>query len=86
MANVKTYTIICTHRGRETEYTGTVAELTKKFRYTLECGESWEREKGCKKVNTEPKTIKGLLTALSNAVYNTQGSCFNPDRYRLKEV
>ena len=37
------------------------------------------------KVNTAPKTIKQLLTALSNAVYNTQSSCYDPDYYELKE-
>ena len=82
---MKTYTIISHHRGRETEYTGTVEELTKKFSYTLECGRSWQNQKGCKKVNTAPKTIKQLLTALSNAVYNTQSSCYDPDYYTLKE-
>lgn len=86
MAQKKIYTIICQHRGRETEYTGTVEELVKVFSYTLECGHSWERERGCKKVNPNPTTIKGLLRALDNSVYNTQGSCFNPDSYYLKEV
>lgn len=82
----KKYTIVCYHRGRTTEYTGTVAELVETFRYTLECGHSWEREKGCKKVNPNPTTIKGLLRALDNSVYNTQSSCYDRDSYDLKEA
>lgn len=82
---MKTYTIIKYRRGRETEITGTLPELIDYFRYTLDCGASWAYQKGCRKVNTQPKTIKGLLTALSNAVYNTQGGCFNQDSYSLKE-
>ena len=45
---MKTYTIISYHRGRKTEYTGTVEELTQKFSYTLECGRSWQYQKGRK--------------------------------------
>ena len=85
MAQKKVYTVICEHRNRQTEYTGTIEELIETFKYTLECGASWQHEKRCRKVNTNPKTIKGLLTALSNSVCNTQGSCFNPDRYYIKE-
>ena len=86
MKQAKVYTIISYHRGRENEYTGTLQELTEVFSYKLECGASWARQKGCKKVNTHPTTIKGLLAALSNAVYNTQGGCYEQDRYYLKEA
>ncbi len=86
MAQAKVYTVISYHRGRETEYTGTVEELTEKFSYRLECGRSWQYQKGCKKVNTAPKTIKQLLTALDNAVYNTQSACYDRDSYWLKEA
>ena len=82
---MKTYTIIKTHRDRQTEVTGTLPELIDYFRYTLDCGASWNGQRGCAKVNKNPKSIKGLLTALSNAVYNTQGSCYSQDSYRLKE-
>ena len=85
MTNPKVYTIIKNHRGTDKEVTGTLSELIQYFSYTLECGASWSYQKGCKKVNTEPKSIKGLITALSNAVYNTQGSCYNQDYYRIKE-
>ena len=86
MAQAKVYTIIKTHRGREMEFTGPIEELPQRCRSQLECGHSWEYQKGCKKVNTAPKTIKQLLTALANAVYNTQGGCFEQDHYALKEV
>ena len=86
MAAKKEYTIICHHRGRETEYTGTIEHLvTKVFGYTLECGASWYGHIGCVKVNTNPKTGKSLVTALNNAVYNTQAACYNRDYYELKE-
>ena len=82
---MKTYTIFKTHRGRTTEISGTLPELVEYFGYTLKSGASWSGHRGCRKVNTEPKTIKSLITALNNAVYNTQGSCYDPDSYDLKE-
>lgn len=86
MAKKKEYTIVCTHRGRETEYTGTVDYLVDEvFGYTLNAGASWQHERGCRKVNTHPTTARSLVTALNNAVHNTQGSCFDPDYYELKE-
>ena len=82
----KQYTIISHHRGRATEYTGTLEHLIHDvFGYTLEAGKSYEWEKGARKVNTNPKTGKGLVTALNNAVENTQGGCYNRDWYELKE-
>ena len=83
---MKTYTIVKHRRGRESEFTGTLEELTQTFSYTLEVGYSWQSQRGCKKVNKQPKTIKALLTALANAVYNTQGSCYEQDYYELKEA
>lgn len=78
---MKTYTIIKTSHGRTTEVTGTIPELINYFSYTLKCGASWNYEKGCRKVTTQPKTIKSLMTALSNAVYNTQGCRYDQDSY-----
>lgn len=87
MATKKEYTIISHHRGRATEYTGTMEYLVDEvFGYTLECGASWSGQRGCKKVNRYPKTAKALVTALNNSSYNTQGSCYDPDWYELKEV
>ena len=86
MAGKKEYTVICHHRGRATEYTGTLEYLIKDvFGYTLEAGKSYEWERGARKVNTNPKSGKGLVAALNNAVANTQGGCFNQDWYELKE-
>lgn len=82
----KEYTVLCHHRGRVTEYTGTLEHLTTRvFGYTLECGHSYEWERGARKVNLHPKSGKGLVAALNNAVENTQGGCFNRDYYELKE-
>ena len=60
-----------TDRGREYFSTGTVEELVKSYKYTLECGQSWEHEKGNKKINTNPKGIKSLISNLNNAVNNS---------------
>lgn len=67
----KEYTIIAVHHGRRTPWTGTLEYLIKEvFGYTLECGHSWERDEGCRKVNMNPKSGKSLVTALNNAAHN----------------
>lgn len=68
----KTYTITATrHRtGSGITLSGTVAELVQSCSYTLEVGASWEREKGNKKINRNPKTIKSLISNLNNAKSN----------------
>lgn len=82
----KIYEILrITQRGSEYTVKGTLAELIKYFGYTLECGASWQWERGMKKVNRNPKTIKGLITALENSVYNTQGRCYSRDSYILMD-
>ena len=53
-----------------TKYNGTVDELKEKFRYTLDCGASYNFERGCKKVNPDPKSIKSLVANLNNAAEN----------------
>lgn len=86
MAQKKEYTVVCHHRGRATNYTGTLEYLINDvFGYTLEAGASWQHERGCRKVNTNPKSARGLVTALNNAVHNTQGSCYEQDFYELLE-
>ena len=74
----KTYTIIKTRHGNNREITGTLEELTKYFKYTLECGNSWNP-----KIPTQPKTIKSLISALTKSVYELQGNCYSQDSYRL---
>jgi len=76
----KQITIIKTRRGSESPYTGTLEELVKTFSYTLECGNSWNP-----KINRNPKTAKGLVSALNKSVAETQGSCYDPDYYELAE-
>ena len=83
---MKAYTIIKTHKGKTTEITGTMPELIEHFGYTLKAGASYNGQKGCKKVNESPKTIKSLMTALQNAVYNTQGSSYEQDSYDYIEA
>lgn len=49
----------------------TVAEAVEYFGYTLECGASYAHERGNKKVNCNPTTIKSLITNLNNASNNS---------------
>ena len=88
----KIFTIV-TKRGstfsndsHTTETHGTLEELVKHFKYTLECGESWQHEKGNKKINTNPKTIKSLISNLNNAKNNSAANGFSGTSYSLKET
>lgn len=67
---VITYTRPYTGRSYETD-PKTVEEAVKYFGYTLECGASYEHERGNKKINRNPKTIKSLITNLNNASRNS---------------
>jgi len=69
----KTYVIRSTRHRNGSSFTmeGTVAELVGKTAYTLECGASWQHEKGNKKINQNPKTINSLISNLNNAVNNS---------------
>jgi hypothetical protein len=55
--------------------TNTLKGLIEHFKYDLEWGASWSSNKAMKKVNTNPKSIGGLVTALNNAAYNISISC-----------
>lgn len=50
---------------------GTLEELREAFSYTLKVGQSWEHERGNKKINLHPATIRSLVTNLNNAVSNS---------------
>ncbi len=50
--------------------TGTLEELKEEFRYTLDCGSSYNGQRGCKKVNPDPKSIKSLVDNLNKAAEN----------------
>ena len=53
-------------RTRTTEYTGTLEELIAIYKYTLESGHSYNP-----KINTNPKTIKGFINALTKSLDET---------------
>ena len=67
------------------EHTGTLPELIECFRYTLETGESYQHEKGNKKINTLPKGIKSLVTNLNNATNNAAANGYSGTSYYVKE-
>ena len=48
----------------------TLEEAIDYYGYTLEVGASWAHEKGNKKIDRNPKTIKSLITNLNNASNN----------------
>jgi hypothetical protein len=83
MAAKKKYVVTYTrpYTGRTYESSPmTVEEAVMYFAYTLECGASYSHERGNKKINVRPKTIKSLITNLnkasSNAAANGCGSIY----------
>lgn len=48
-----------------------VEEAVEYYSYTLECGCSYEYEKGNKKINRHPKTIRSLISNLNNSSNNS---------------
>ncbi|MCK9574659.1 MAG: hypothetical protein WC979_00270 [Candidatus Pacearchaeota archaeon] len=63
--------------------TGTLAELIKACSYTLECGKSWEHERGNKKINMNPKTVAALCVQLNNAKNNSAANGYSGDYYSV---
>lgn len=84
----KIYKVIKTkHRtGQTYEQVGTLTELIKAYTYTLECGQSYEHEKGNKKINVNPKNIKSLITNLDNASNNSAANGYSGVSYDYEEV
>lgn len=80
----KVHTIIKHRRGQTTEISRTLEEFIKYFGYTLEVGESWQHEKGNKKINRQPKTIKSLVSNINNAVTNAAANGHSDTWYELK--
>jgi hypothetical protein len=78
MAEQKTYTIRKHRRNGVSETTGTLAELTQNFSYTLSSGRSYDS-----KVAIAPRTAKSLVTNLNRAVDSLQRGSYNPDYYQL---
>lgn len=66
--------------GSVTQKTGTLEQLVEYFSYTLECGKCYEHEKGNKKINTSPKSIKSIVSNINNAsdnsALNGDSGCF----------
>jgi len=83
----KVYTIESVrHRtGSRSSQTGTLEELIKAYGYTLDCGRSWEHERGNKKINCNPKSVKTLVTNLNNAVNNSAQNGYAGVTYSLVE-
>lgn len=77
---MKEFEVVVYRNGRESIYTGSLKDLISKFSYTLECGRSWQHEKGNKKINTNPKTIDSLITNLNNSARNSAANG-NPNTF-----
>lgn len=80
-----TFTVIQHRNGRESEVTKTLPELINYFKYTLEVGKYWEREKGNKKIDMNPKSISSLIKNLNNAKQNAAANGHSDTWYSLKE-
>ena len=80
---MKTYTISISRNNRTRDVTGTLEDHIKYFSYTLEVGASWPHEKGNKKINQQPKTIKSLITNLNNAENNAAANGWSNTYYDL---
>ena len=85
MSKKKEYTIEICCRERTRTKTGTLEELIEYFGYTLLKGHSWERERGNKRINTAPKSIRSLVTNLNNAEGNAAANGCGCTSYRLVE-
>lgn len=90
MAKNTVYTVECENSGSlgrsRTSYyyqTGTLEDLIRAYSYTLECGQSWQHERGNKKINRNPKSISGLITNLNNAVNNSAQNGYAGKTYRI---
>ena len=91
MADKKTYLVECANNGgylssRPTRYSyqeGTLEELIRAHSYTLECGASWQHEKGNRKINQNPKTINALISNLNWATNNSASNGYSGKSYEV---
>lgn len=88
----KEFTIVKTYyrisgENRVTETTGNLDYLKEYFGYTLECGRSWQYEKGNQKIpsNNSIKSAKTLVKALNNSESNRSRNGYSNTYYELKE-
>jgi len=82
---LKTYKVIQHRNGRETAFEGTLPELINTFAYTLEVGESYQHEKGNKKINRNPKSITTLVSNLTAAKNNAAANGYSGTYYTVAE-
>jgi transposase-like protein len=80
----KEHTIIITRNNKDRETSGTLAELVDYFGNTLESGKSYQHEKGNRKINTNPKSIKSLIQNINNAKSNSAANGNSSTSYSLK--
>jgi hypothetical protein len=91
MAPKKTYLVQCSNNGGyfssgPTRYyyqEGTLEELIGAYSYTLECGASWQHEKGRSKINENPKSINALISNLNKAVNNSAANGYSGKYYEV---
>lgn len=91
MALPKNFLIECENSGsgfsnRPSRYyysDGTLYELIKYHSYTLECGASYQNERGNKKINREPKSINSLIDNLNKAVNNSASNGYAGKHYQI---
>lgn len=81
--NKNIYQIRKYHHGSSNIISGTIKELTEYFGYTLECGKSWEHEKGNHKISLHPRTIESLVNNVNNAYYNKGRNRYSHDYIEL---
>jgi len=90
MKSQKRYKVINTkysYNGTRTyEQEGTLQELIEAYSYTLECGQSYQHEKGNKKINPTSKTIKSLITNLYNAKNNSAANGYSGCSFTYEEI
>ncbi len=80
---MKEYTVIIERRGKERSVTRTLQGLIEYFGYTLQVGKSWEREKGNKKINLNPKRVKSLVDNLNQSERNSAANGWPDTSYRV---
>lgn len=84
----KTYKLSCTNDRTGSVYYlyGSVPELVQACSYTLDCGHSWQHEKGNAKINCKPGIIKSLVNNLNNAVNNSAANGYGGKTYFAEEI
>jgi len=85
---VKVYEVVCTRSrtGRESATAGTLDQLISYYSYTLECGASYQDEKGNSKINRMPKSISALVVNLNKAVNNSAANGYAGQHYAYRET